>query len=95
MYAELRAHAHARVTDLGVGPKVQFALGGAHTDETRKLILARANYCNPSRSRILCAPSADRTTAIGKTINNYLQNTLELDDKEVHLMFSRNRWELL
>lgn len=36
----------------------------------------------------------DRTTAIGKTINNYLQNTLELDDKEVHLMFSRNRWEL-
>jgi len=36
----------------------------------------------------------DRTTPIGKSINSYLTNSLDLDDMAVHLMFSANRWEL-
>lgn len=37
--------------------------------------------------------SLDRTTAIGKMIDAYLQNAEELDDNAVHLLFSANRWE--
>nr|XP_018917503.1 PREDICTED: thymidylate kinase [Bemisia tabaci] len=36
----------------------------------------------------------DRSTAIGKIINEYLTNKAELSDKAVHLLFSANRWEL-
>lgn len=36
----------------------------------------------------------DRTTAIGKMINSYLQSQSELDDRAIHLLFSANRWEL-
>lgn len=37
----------------------------------------------------------DRTTAIGSTINNYLQNhDNQLSDQAIHLLFSANRWEL-
>ena len=35
----------------------------------------------------------DRTTAIGKMIDAYLQNACDLDDRSVHLLFSANRWE--
>lgn len=35
----------------------------------------------------------DRTTAIGKSINSYLQGTTELEDHAIHLLFSANRWE--
>jgi len=35
----------------------------------------------------------DRTTEIGKMINSYLTNTLDMDDKCLHLLFSANRWE--
>lgn len=35
----------------------------------------------------------DRTTPIGKMINGYLQNTQDMDDKAIHLLFSANRWE--
>eukprot|EP00462_Mataza_sp_D1_P001544 CAMPEP_0175095532 /NCGR_PEP_ID=MMETSP0086_2-20121207/4209_1 /TAXON_ID=136419 /ORGANISM="Unknown Unknown, Strain D1" /LENGTH=217 /DNA_ID=CAMNT_0016368793 /DNA_START=141 /DNA_END=794 /DNA_ORIENTATION=- len=36
----------------------------------------------------------DRTTAIGKMINSYLTDeTVVLDDKCIHLLFSANRWE--
>jgi len=35
----------------------------------------------------------DRSTAIGQTINSYLQNTTEMDDHAIHLLFSANRWE--
>eukprot|EP00741_Cyanophora_paradoxa_P020429 tig00021254_g19719.t1 len=35
----------------------------------------------------------DRTTEIGKMIDAYLQNTKELDDRCLHLLFSANRWE--
>ena len=39
------------------------------------------------------AESADRTTAIGKMIDSYLQSKSELDDRAIHLLFSANRWE--
>ncbi|KAL9963593.1 hypothetical protein ACROYT_G027116 [Oculina patagonica] len=35
----------------------------------------------------------DRTTAIGHSINSYLQGTTELEDHAIHLLFSANRWE--
>jgi dTMP kinase len=37
----------------------------------------------------------DRSTTIGKLINHYLTNKIELDDHSIHLLFSANRWELL
>ena len=39
------------------------------------------------------AKPADRTTAIGKMIDAYLQSKSELDDRAIHLLFSANRWE--
>ena len=36
----------------------------------------------------------DRTTVIGKMINEYLTSQSELDDHVIHLLFSANRWEL-
>ena len=36
----------------------------------------------------------DRTTAIGKMIDSYLKQSVELDDHTVHLLFSANRWEV-
>lgn len=35
----------------------------------------------------------DRTTAIGQSINSYLQGKTELEDHAIHLLFSANRWE--
>lgn len=35
----------------------------------------------------------DRTTAIGKAIDEYLNNKVELEDHAIHLLFSANRWE--
>lgn len=35
----------------------------------------------------------DRSTAIGQSINSYLQGKSELEDHAVHLLFSANRWE--
>ncbi|EPE27914.1 P-loop containing nucleoside triphosphate hydrolase [Glarea lozoyensis ATCC 20868] len=35
----------------------------------------------------------DRTTAIGTMIDSYLQNTTDLEDHAIHLLFSANRWE--
>lgn len=35
----------------------------------------------------------DRTTAIGKTINDYLECKSELEDHAIHLLFAANRWE--
>lgn len=36
----------------------------------------------------------DRTTAIGKQINSFLQNQIEYEKELIHLLFSINRWEL-
>lgn len=35
----------------------------------------------------------DRTTLVGKLIDNYLASTENLDDRAIHLLFSANRWE--
>lgn len=35
----------------------------------------------------------DRTTKVGKLIDDYLRNTEDLDDHVLHLLFSANRWE--
>lgn len=37
----------------------------------------------------------DRTTAIGQSINSYLQGKTELEDHAIHLLFSANRWEVV
>lgn len=35
----------------------------------------------------------DRTTPIGKIINDYLTNSRDLSDQAIHLLFASNRWE--
>nr|CAD7407100.1 unnamed protein product [Timema cristinae] len=35
----------------------------------------------------------DRTTPVGKIIDDYLANKTELHDRAIHLLFSANRWE--
>ena len=35
----------------------------------------------------------ERSTAIGQMINAYLKQTVETNDKAIHLLFSANRWE--
>jgi dTMP kinase len=35
----------------------------------------------------------DRTTPIGKMINNYLSGATDAEDHVIHLLFSANRWE--
>jgi len=35
----------------------------------------------------------DRTTPIGKMIDNYLRGEAEQEDHVIHLLFSANRWE--
>jgi len=37
----------------------------------------------------------DRTTPIGKLINDYLTKKEDFPDKAIHLLFSANRWELV
>lgn len=34
----------------------------------------------------------DRSTEIGKMISNYLQNTTQISNEAIHLLFSANRW---
>jgi dTMP kinase len=36
----------------------------------------------------------DRTTPIGKVIDDYLNRRIELNDQAIHLLFSANRWEV-
>ncbi|KAL9191177.1 hypothetical protein ACHAXT_000883 [Thalassiosira profunda] len=35
----------------------------------------------------------DRTTQVGGLIDNYLQSSVQTDDRAIHLLFSANRWE--
>ena len=44
---------------------------------------------------ILILHNLERSTAIGKVINDYIAKKCELDDRAVHLLFSANRWELV
>ncbi|BFZ00437.1 hypothetical protein BsWGS_03476 [Bradybaena similaris] len=45
--------------------------------------------------RVVLMKFPDRTTPIGQMIDSYLQQTVELDDHVVHLLFSSNRWEAM
>eukprot|EP01015_Nassula_variabilis_P035307 TRINITY_DN8853_c0_g1_i2.p1 TRINITY_DN8853_c0_g1~~TRINITY_DN8853_c0_g1_i2.p1 ORF type:complete len:117 (+),score=24.11 TRINITY_DN8853_c0_g1_i2:64-414(+) len=36
----------------------------------------------------------DRSTQVGKFIDEYLRGSKKVDDEVIHLMFSANRWEL-
>ncbi len=36
----------------------------------------------------------NRSTIIGKILNNYLKKDIELEDHVAHLLFSANRWEM-
>ena len=38
--------------------------------------------------------TTDRTTTVGKMIDQYLKMGINLHDKAIHLLFSANRWEL-
>jgi len=42
---------------------------------------------------MLAGARSDRTSAIGQMINGYLQNTQDMSDEAIHLLFSANRWE--
>lgn len=35
----------------------------------------------------------DRSTAIGKSVDEYLRNTKYINDQTIHLLFTANRWE--
>lgn len=37
----------------------------------------------------------DRTTAIGQLINSYLQQSTNVEDHAIHLLFAANRWEAM
>ncbi|KAF8511817.1 thymidylate kinase-domain-containing protein [Hysterangium stoloniferum] len=47
-----------------------------------------------SNGRVQLVKFPDRTTAIGKMIDNYLRSQSDLDDHAIHLLFSANRWEV-
>lgn len=60
--------------------------------------------CNPGSLACACALMLaqvaaeqwnfpDRSTNIGKTIDEYLKGNAESDDATMHLLFSANRWE--
>jgi dTMP kinase len=61
---------------------------------TQSAILAdKLSQLHKNRSKLLKFP--DRSTPIGKIINQYLTDpTFELTDQSAHLLFSANRWEL-
>lgn len=50
-------------------------------------------YCNTHNIPVKYFKFPDRTTAIGRIINEYLQNGRDLSDSAIHLLFSANRWE--
>lgn len=37
----------------------------------------------------------NRSTAIGKIIDDYLKRKVDIDDHAIHLLFSANRWEIM
>jgi dTMP kinase len=70
-----------RLVALG-SPAILFKFPGEHSDTHISTYSASVqNY-------------VDRSTPIGKMINEYLQSQSDLDDRAIHLLFSANRWEL-
>eukprot|EP00811_Abedinium_folium_P000571 NODE_10523_length_1345_cov_9.817734.p1 GENE.NODE_10523_length_1345_cov_9.817734~~NODE_10523_length_1345_cov_9.817734.p1 ORF type:complete len:320 (-),score=63.93 NODE_10523_length_1345_cov_9.817734:301-1260(-) len=58
---------------------------------TQSRLLAKHLEAGGQRVRWTCFPL--RITPIGKLIDLYLKNKLELSDEVIHLLFSANRWE--
>ncbi|PHH76763.1 hypothetical protein CDD82_3856 [Ophiocordyceps australis] len=46
-----------------------------------------------SGMRVVAMQFPDRTTVIGKMIDDYLKSNVEMEDHVIHLLFSANRWE--
>ncbi|KAL5005126.1 hypothetical protein ScPMuIL_018582 [Solemya velum] len=59
------------------------------TTQCNKLVKSLTDYGAPTE--LMKFP--DRTTAIGKLIDEYLSNKTEVEDHAIHLLFSANRWE--
>lgn len=57
---------------------------------TQARLLAESNLLTPIEQ--MCFPN--RTTEIGKMIDQYLKKSSDLNDQAIHLLFSANRWEL-
>ncbi len=37
----------------------------------------------------------NRTTQTGKIIDQYLKGNIYLSDEDIHILFSKNRWEII
>ena len=57
---------------------------------TQARLLSQSNLLTPNEQ--MCFPN--RTTEIGKMIDQYLKKSSDLNDQAIHLLFSANRWEL-
>ena len=49
--------------------------------------------CSPFKNITVAYRFPDRTTQVGGLINEYLQSSVQTDDRAIHLLFSANRWE--
>ncbi|KAJ2610169.1 Thymidylate kinase [Coemansia sp. RSA 1365] len=63
---------------------------GKTTQSTR---LVEALIESGTKAKLVKFP--DRTTTIGKMIDEYLTQKTQLDDHAIHLLFSANRWEAM
>jgi dTMP kinase len=59
---------------------------------TQCTLLAQ-NLQSKASNGVLHMRFPDRTTVIGKMINEYLTGSSEVEDHVIHLLFSANRWE--
>lgn len=51
------------------------------------------SFIPPNTTRYSVLSSLDRSTAIGESINAYLNGKVYQEDHVIHLLFSANRWE--
>lgn len=65
-------------------------------DRVGKTTLAKklVEHLERSRKPVAHHRFPDRSTPIGKLINEFLTNSKQVDDHALHLLFSANRWEL-
>ena len=61
------------------------------TTQCKRLLASLTTKLGEGRVEFMRFP--DRSTSIGSTINAYLTNQAELDDRAIHLLFAANRWE--
>jgi hypothetical protein len=58
------------------------------------VLLAQLINPLPAQSSGSCqTETKDRSTQVGKMIDQYLSSKMDLDDRVIHLLFSANRWE--